>query len=247
MATTPEKSTKPAQYQQFWQPLLLIMPSGCDHRSAANAFLTSNTLAKTISLQTPQSTQHWINDSETKLTIEHVRTLQKQLSYGYAAHEPQLFFVHQLENASHAAQNALLKLLEEPPEYIQIIVTTEQPEMILPTIHSRCLSLSIMGESDSIQTDRGAAFYTSAKAAKNYGELITVAETLSDRDDAITVLQQVVHYLYSEKIAGKSDVALQLIQFVQLLLMTVRDIRQNSNVKLAIEHLLFIARRSKYI
>lgn len=247
MATTSGQRANLEQNQQFWQPLLLYVPSGCEHKPTASAFITSNALAKSISLQTPQSTHHWINDSDTKLTIDLVRSLQKQLSFGYAAHEPQLFFVQKLENASSAAQNALLKLLEEPPEHIQIIITTEQPEMVLPTIHSRCLSLSALSDQDSIETEKGAAFYKSASDAKNYSELIKTAETLSDRDDAITVLQQVVHYLYSEKIVGKTDVSLQLIQFVQLVLLTLRDVRQNSNVKVTIEHLLFQSRQSKYI
>ncbi len=37
-----------------------------------------------------------------------------------------------------AGQNALLKTLEEPPGEAQIILTTHKPELLLPTVRSRC-------------------------------------------------------------------------------------------------------------
>lgn len=42
-----------------------------------------------------------------------------------------------------AAQNALLKLLEEPPGYAFFILTAENPSAVLPTILSRCVRFSI--------------------------------------------------------------------------------------------------------
>ena len=39
------------------------------------------------------------------------------------------------------AQNALLKTLEEPPEYVTIILITSNENMFLPTIKSRCTKI----------------------------------------------------------------------------------------------------------
>ena len=36
------------------------------------------------------------------------------------------------------AANSLLKLLEEPPPYVRLILLTENPGELLPTIRSRC-------------------------------------------------------------------------------------------------------------
>ena len=41
------------------------------------------------------------------------------------------------------AQNALLKTLEEPPEYGVIILMTSSLEALLPTIQSRCVLLNM--------------------------------------------------------------------------------------------------------
>jgi DNA polymerase III delta prime subunit len=42
------------------------------------------------------------------------------------------------EKMTIEAQNALLKLLEEPPSYISIILTSEYPQSLTETIQSRC-------------------------------------------------------------------------------------------------------------
>ncbi len=41
------------------------------------------------------------------------------------------------------AQNALLKTIEEPPEYVVIILLTTNEQMLLPTITSRCVTLPL--------------------------------------------------------------------------------------------------------
>ena len=41
------------------------------------------------------------------------------------------------------AQNALLKVLEEPPAYGVFFLLTDNPEKLLPTVRSRCVELSL--------------------------------------------------------------------------------------------------------
>lgn len=48
------------------------------------------------------------------------------------------------------AQNALLKTIEEPPEYAAIILLTENAESLLPTILSRCVVLKIKNVKDTL-------------------------------------------------------------------------------------------------
>ena len=42
-------------------------------------------------------------------------------------------------------QNALLKVLEEPPQYGVFMLLTDNPEKILPTVRSRCTELALSG------------------------------------------------------------------------------------------------------
>ena len=41
------------------------------------------------------------------------------------------------------AFNALLKTLEEPPEYLKFVLATTDPERMLPTVLSRCLQFNL--------------------------------------------------------------------------------------------------------
>ncbi len=47
-------------------------------------------------------------------------------------------------------QNALLKILEEPPAYGVFILLTENPETLLPTVRSRCVELNLKALPDAL-------------------------------------------------------------------------------------------------
>ena len=54
-----------------------------------------------------------------------------------------IYIVEEADKLTPQAQNALLKTLEEPPEYVVIILLSTSTEVILPTILSRCVVLSM--------------------------------------------------------------------------------------------------------
>lgn len=47
-------------------------------------------------------------------------------------------------------QNALLKVLEEPPEYGVFILLSDNPERLLPTVRSRCTELSLLALPENV-------------------------------------------------------------------------------------------------
>jgi len=47
--------------------------------------------------------------------------------------------IFEAQRLTIAAQNALLKILEEPPGQLVIILTVPNPKLLLPTVVSRCL------------------------------------------------------------------------------------------------------------
>ena len=47
-------------------------------------------------------------------------------------------------------QNALLKILEEPPEYGVFLLLTDNPDKILPTVRSRCTELKLLALPENI-------------------------------------------------------------------------------------------------
>jgi len=60
-----------------------------------------------------------------------------------------LVVVQTIERMNVAASNAVLKVLEEPPEQTLFLLTTNQLSIVLPTIRSRCVVTSITTPSAS--------------------------------------------------------------------------------------------------
>lgn len=59
-----------------------------------------------------------------------------------------VYIVNEAEKMTPQAQNALLKTLEEPPEYAVILLLTANVNSLLPTILSRCVVLNMKPVSD---------------------------------------------------------------------------------------------------
>lgn len=61
-----------------------------------------------------------------------------------------VYIVADADMMSVQAQNALLKTIEEPPEYAVIMLLTENAEVLLPTIRSRCVMLKLRNIKDQL-------------------------------------------------------------------------------------------------
>ncbi len=59
-------------------------------------------------------------------------------------HEKLVIIVDDADTMQAPAQNALLKLLEEPPEHVMFILTAHNPQILLPTILSRVQKVEIV-------------------------------------------------------------------------------------------------------
>ena len=59
-----------------------------------------------------------------------------------------IYIINNSENMTKEAQNALLKTLEEPPEYAVIILVTSNENLLLNTIKSRCIKILFSNLSD---------------------------------------------------------------------------------------------------
>jgi len=88
-----------------------------------------------------------------------------------------VIIITQIETMRKEVTNAFLKLLEEPPEEVMFILTTDQPDALLPTIISRCQVVPFTPVSPSdIETnlvkqhgfDVGNARYLSRVCGGNY-------------------------------------------------------------------------------
>ena len=54
-----------------------------------------------------------------------------------------VYIIEEAEKMTEQAQNAMLKTIEEPPEYAIILLLTVNAKLLLPTILSRCILLNV--------------------------------------------------------------------------------------------------------
>ncbi len=72
------------------------------------------------------------------ISIETIRTLKNEAKYASFETGSRIFIINGAEYLSREAVNSFLKLLEEPPENLYIILITDEVYNLLDTIRSRC-------------------------------------------------------------------------------------------------------------
>ncbi len=158
-----------------------------------------------------------------RVKIDQVRALQHDLSLKPIEGRYRVAIFEQFEVATIEAQNALLKTLEEPPAYAVLILLTADPELLLPTIVSRCqgialrpLTIARVGEAlmQSWNVDRERANLLAHLSGGRLGWAILAVRdraSLEARsralDDLLVLLnsERVTRFAYAEALARKDD------------------------------------------
>jgi DNA polymerase-3 subunit delta' len=72
------------------------------------------------------------------LLVEQMRLIEREANYRPYEGRARVFLIEDAHKLNEQSENALLKVLEEPPHTSHIVLLTSRPGMLLPTIHSRC-------------------------------------------------------------------------------------------------------------
>ena len=77
-------------------------------------------------------------DAATNNGVDNMREVIEEVKYSPTDTKYKVYIIDEVHMLSSGAFNALLKTLEEPPEYAIFILATTEPHKVLPTIKSRC-------------------------------------------------------------------------------------------------------------
>jgi len=77
------------------------------------------------------------------ITVDQVRALRADAFIRPNEAQRKVYQLEQADRLLPAAQNAMLKLLEEGPPYAAFLLMAENPACVLPTVRSRCEGLSL--------------------------------------------------------------------------------------------------------
>ena len=76
-------------------------------------------------------------------TVGEVRALRKDAYLRPNEGSRKIYVIEEMQNVNPPAQNALLKVLEEGPEYAVFLLLTQSEERVLETVRSRCETLRL--------------------------------------------------------------------------------------------------------
>lgn len=180
-----------------------------------------------------------------------------------------VYIVNEAEKMTVQAQNAILKTLEEPPEYAVILLLTTNVNSLLPTILSRCVVLNMKPVADDLvkkylmeqmQVPDYKAEVCVAFARGNIGKakMLASSEDFENvKSEALSLLKYIQDMELYEMIAAIkkiNDYKLEVNDYLDIMAIWYRDVLLFKATN-DVNHLVFreeiqslrkIARRSSY-
>lgn len=173
---------------------------------------------------------------ENSLGIEDVREIQKKSLFKPLKSKEKALVLYDAQLATSEAQNALLKLLEEPPLHTYIILTASSTRPFLPTVLSRCKIITLDNPNEQNNGESEAkidSFLTSSLSEK----LLFAQELAKDKEHALSQLESLVYVAHKRMQEYPENLSLAFL--TQTLMATYNQaINTNINLRFLIEHAL---------
>ncbi|WP_343182446.1 DNA polymerase III subunit gamma/tau [Buchnera aphidicola] len=115
-------------------------------------------------------------DAASKTKVEDIKELLQTAKYIPMKGKYKIYLIDEIHMLSRHSFHSLLKILEEPPEYIKFIFITTEIKKIPPTILSRCIYFQFIKINE--------------KKIQNYLKRILNIEKVYFEDDALKIISQ---------------------------------------------------------
>ncbi len=188
----------------------------------------------------PGSMLEFLPEENKAVSVDLVRQLIRESQYK-ARSSKRVLVLRQADSASIVAQNALLKVLEEPPANTLIILTVRRSSSLLPTIQSRCnyIRLSTTDDRTKIGNRKSEILLP-----KTYSKAVELSQKYKDRSEALELVQNLILEQHEEL---KNQPSSMTIFKLRVLQDCQKNLSANVNVRLCLEHCFFSLIRKKPI
>jgi DNA polymerase III subunit gamma/tau len=140
-------------------------------------------------------------DAASRTKVEDTRELLDNVQYKPARGRFKVYLIDEVHMLSRHSFNALLKTLEEPPEYVKFILATTDPQKLPVTILSRCLQFhlkhldnnQIQSQLSNVLTQENVDFEPKALSLLSRAAEGSMRDALSLTDQAIALGNGQVH------------------------------------------------------
>lgn len=182
----------------------------------------------------------WVTREKASLGVDEIREqLCNTMDIKPFSSPYKIYLVPEAEKMTEAAQNALLKTIEEPPEYGIVILMTSNISALLPTIQSRCLTMEFRPLSTAVvesyvkehcQVPDYQARASAAFAQGNLGKAMRYAKSedfIERKDHIISLLRHVEQMDLSEMLVVIKDLGTrkdEVRDYIDLMVLWYRDV-----------------------
>jgi len=169
------------------------------------------------------------------IQVEQIRHMAADAYVRPQSAEKKVYIIRDAGLMNDAAQNAALKILEEPPKYAVFILCADSAEMLLATIRSRCVIIRAEGETQGKESELAREYLMLAAKKKASGlcAFFGKCETL-DNEQAENLIREIRFCLINSISLKKNIAGLSRNDAVRLLSLCDRSdeyMRLNVNVK----------------
>ena len=123
-----------------------------------------------------------------EITVDQIRDLGKDAAVLPNEAAGKVYIFPEADAMNVPAQNAFLKLLEEPPAWVTFLLCTANPERLLPTVRSRCGEDRLAPSReplDDLAAERARGFLA---ARRDAAELLRCCHAMEKPDDSQALL-----------------------------------------------------------
>ncbi len=126
---------------------------------------------------------------------DEIKDLIERAAYKPGVGRFKVFMIDEAHQLSKDAFNALLKTLEEPPDYLKFVLATTDPDKVLPTVLSRCLQFNLRPMAPEVVREHLARVLQAEGLAFDEGALRLLGRAArGSMRDALSLTDQAIAY-----------------------------------------------------
>lgn len=175
---------------------------------------------------------------EKAMGIEDVRNIQKKILLKPFKGKAKGVVIEAHDNITTEAQNALLKVLEEPPVNTIIIITISKKELLLPTIISRCKIIELQEGNPTLSEEENVQYLKilTSLSENGVGYKLKLAQDVVRNEEIVIWLEKMILFVRGKLIKDYNDFKyLNFLKSLQKTYMVVKS--TNVNQRIALENL----------
>ncbi|MFN3565369.1 MAG: DNA polymerase III subunit gamma/tau [Burkholderiaceae bacterium] len=134
-------------------------------------------------------------DAASNRRVEEMTTLLERAVYAPSSARFKVYMIDEVHMLSTHAFNAMLKTLEEPPDYVKFVLATTDPQRLPPTVLSRCLQFNLKQMTPAAIAGRLADILQREGIAAEPAALKLIANAArGSMRDGLSLLDQAIAY-----------------------------------------------------